>query len=202
MPRHDRVHDRPVEPPEPFGGGSVVALGRVEVAVDHGQLGERVRTSRHLERVVGGRSVEVEHDQSAAAGLVEVAAAPPAARRRTSAPTPSTSRRRGARRSRARSARSSSQCSDSPARKSRRPRPVSASARVRSSASPPQANASSSQRRPSTTMPVSQCGQAGAAGDHQRGLRVVVGDGPVERGSEVVVLSVHRGRATHVAGRR
>ena len=39
------------------------------------------------------------------------------------------------------------------------PRPVSASARVRSLASPPQAKASSSQRLPSTTVPASQCGQ-------------------------------------------
>ena len=33
---------------------------------------------------------------------------------------------------------------------------------------------------------------AGAAGDHQRGLGVVVGDGPLERGPEVVVLLVDR----------
>ena len=38
-----RVHDRPVEAPEALGGGSVVTLGRVEVAVEDGQLGQRVR---------------------------------------------------------------------------------------------------------------------------------------------------------------
>ena len=66
------------------------------------------------------------------------------------------------------------------------------SARVRSSTSPRQAKASSSQRRPSITMPVSQCGQAAPPAMSSAVSRVVVGDGPVERRSQVVVLGVDR----------
>ena len=108
----------------------------------------------------GELAVEVEHDQAAAAGLVEVAAHRRPARRRTSAPTPSTRRRRGVRRSRARSP-GRRRCARSRRRGSRGGRGPSTPApacarrpRLR------QAKASSSQRRPSTTMPVSQCGQA------------------------------------------
>ena len=79
------------------------------------------------------------------------------------------------------------------------PRPVSASARVRSSASPAHANASSSQRLPSITVPREPVGPARAAGDHQRGFRVVVGDRPIERGPEVVVLLVDRGQPRPLA---
>ena len=67
-----RVHDRSVEALEALGGGPIVPLGGVEVAVDDGQLGQRVRARRSGERIVGRLAVEVEQDPAPTARLVEI----------------------------------------------------------------------------------------------------------------------------------
>ena len=191
MPRHiERITGRSSRA-KPVGGRPVVALGLDEVAVEDRRAspastrGRRPRTGRRATRrrsrartsrrrrassrsprtaaLLGVERVGQRHRRDVAVALGR-SRAPPRGPRRC-APV-------------------------APARKSRSPRPVSASARVRSSASPPQANASSSQRWPSTTVPRQPVRPAGAAGDRQRGLGVVVGDRPVERRPEVVVLLV------------
>ena len=176
-----RRHDRAIETSEPVGGRPVVALGLDEVSVEHRQLGERVRPGGDRERIVGHSPVQVAQRQPAPTRLVELTQhggllGVERVGQREPATSPWRSKISIA------VARSSSLCSGGPTRKSISPRPVSASARVRSSASPSHENASSSQRLPSWIVPREPVRPAGAAGDRQRGLGVVVGDGPVERG--------------------
>ena len=189
----DRAHHRPVEAPRSPrwrpGSAARRRRGRRRGAPAWPASTSRAATANGSS---GACAVEVEHDPAPAAGLVEVTAHGGLLGVERVGQRHRLRRRRGVRRSPApRPGRR--RCARRRRRGSRGAHGRSTpSARVRSSTSPRQANASSSQRRPSTTMPVSQCGQAAPPAIEQRGLGVVVGDGPVERRSEVVVLGVDR----------
>ena len=187
-----RVHDRPVEAREAVGRRPVVALAPRRGRRRGRQLRLRVDAGRERERIVGRLAVEVEHAPPAAAGLVEIAAGGRllgvermGQRHRRDVVMASKISSAASRSSSQRSRHAGQEVEEAAARQRQGPGALVGLARAGEGVVEP----ALALDRP---CPVSQCGQLAPPAISQRGLGVVVGDRPVERGSEVVVLLVDR----------
>ena len=201
-PEAHRQHHRPIDTCEPVGGGPVAALRRGEIAVEDRELRRRVGARGHDERLGGQRLVEPQHVASAVASLLDVAS------RRGDLGVERV--REGERRRVALAAEHGEgrfevgvdtlgdaelEVDQGPARQRQGPR-------RRRSPRPAQAKACVEPALGLDRGAGQPVRPAGAAGDRQRRLGVVVGDRPLEGGTQVVVLLGDGDQPRPLAGRR